>query len=197
MKTKITPAIFVILLVTHLFPKLTNGQSISKEEIIHGAILAAPEALREGAMVYGYNSEGKVYVLREGANQMVCLADDPAADGFSAACYHKDLEPFMARGRELKAEGKKFKEIFDIRESEVKAGKLKMPEKAMLHILTGDSYDPATKTVINEYRRWTFYIPYATSETSGLPDKPAGPGIPWLMDAGTHRAHIMIMPEKN
>ena len=46
-------------------------------------------------------------------NEMVCLADDPKQDGFSAACYHKDLDPFMGRGRELKAARKSLKEIFD------------------------------------------------------------------------------------
>ena len=36
---------------------------------------------------------------------LICLADDPKIDALSVACYHKDLEPFMARGRELDADG--------------------------------------------------------------------------------------------
>jgi len=38
------------------------------------------------------------------------------------------------------------------------------------------------------------YIPWATAASTGLPIKPAAPGMPWIMDPGTHRAHIMITP---
>ncbi|MFT5773641.1 MAG: hypothetical protein ACI9ZX_003050 [Algoriphagus sp.] len=41
------------------------------------------------------------------------------------------------------------------------------------------------------------YIPWATSESTGLPLKAYGPGMPWIMDPGTHRAHIMISPPRN
>src|SRR5947209_20566858 len=68
---------------------------------IAAAVLAAPEELRDGAAVLGYNAEGKLVPLRGGKNEMVCLATDPAKTALSVACYHKDLEPFMARGREL------------------------------------------------------------------------------------------------
>ena len=69
---------------------------------IAGAILAAPAELREGAAVLGYNAEGGSSKLREGKNEMICLASDPTKTAFNVACYHKDLEPFMARGRELR-----------------------------------------------------------------------------------------------
>jgi len=38
------------------------------------------------------------------------------------------------------------------------------------------------------------YIPWATAASTGLPIKPEAPGMPWIMDPGTHRAHIMINP---
>jgi hypothetical protein len=38
------------------------------------------------------------------------------------------------------------------------------------------------------------YIPYATAESTGLPAKPGSPGMPWIMNPGTARAHIMIDP---
>jgi hypothetical protein len=46
------------------------------------------------------------------------------------------------------------------------------------------------------YTRYVVYIPYATPDTTGIPLAPATPGGPWIMDAGTHRAHIMINPPK-
>jgi ferredoxin len=72
---------------------------------IAGAVLAAPEERRAGARVLGWDAAGKVVTLREGTNEQVCIADNPKVDGFNVSCYHKDLEAFMARGRELTAQG--------------------------------------------------------------------------------------------
>ena len=126
---------------------------------------------------------------------MVCLAKDPKAENFSVACYQKELDPFMARGRQLKAQGKNFKEIFDIREEEVKAGNLELPSNTTLYVLTGKE-DENTGDVTDTFVRYVVYIPYATAESTGLPDAPQGSGIPWIMNPGTHRAHIMITPAK-
>lgn len=135
--------------------------------------------------------------MRKGTNEMICLADDPNQPGFSVACYHRDLEPFMRRGRELRKEGKKSAEIFAIREKEVKAGTLKMPVKpTMLYVLTcsKDNYNDTTGEVKDTYLRYVVYVPYATPESTGLSTKPEAPGEPWLMHPGTHGAHIMINP---
>ena len=167
-----------------------------KDWQIKTAVLAAPEHERENATVMGYTSDGELTILREGSNDLICLADDPARRGFSVACYHESLEPFMARGRALRAEGKKNKEIFQIREDEVKAGKLEMPDRALLGVTTGQ-VNESTQEIEKVFTRWVFYIPFATAEMTGLPPAPAGPGAPWIMDAGTHRAHIMITPPKN
>ena len=131
---------------------------------------------------------------------MICLADDPTAKGFSVSCYAADLEPFMIRGRELKKEGKTFQEIFDTREAEAKSGKLKMPkEGASLFVLTAEAenYDTNTGVVSDTYLRYVVYLPWATAATTGLPLKPSAPGMPWIMDPGTHRAHIMITPARD
>lgn len=164
---------------------------------IKTALLAAPDELKEKAMVYGYSDKGEFIVLRKGSNDLVCLTDDPATDGLNASCYHKSLEPFMARGRELKKEGKTFQQQFDIREAEVKSGKLKMPaQSATLYVYTAtkENFNAQTGMVVNGYLRYVVYIPYATAESTGLPLAPSAPGMPWIMDPGTHRAHIMINP---
>ncbi|HTF17598.1 MAG TPA: hypothetical protein VK658_05965 [Chryseolinea sp.] len=192
----ITGSLYACLfLAQHAF-----GQAIpypAKDAQIKAAVLAAPEAQREKAMVYGYNEKGDFIALRSGANEMVCLADDPAQPGLNVSCYHKDLEPFMARGRELKKAGKSFQEIFDVREAEVKSGKLPMPKQPtslFVYSATVDEYNASTGDVTGGNLRYVIYIPYATAETTGLPLKPEAPGMPWIMDPGTHRAHIMITP---
>jgi hypothetical protein len=162
---------------------------------IKTAVLAAPAADRDGATVLGYDAKGSVVTLRPGTNQFICLADDPDEKGFAVACYHKDLEPFMARGRALTAEGKKGREIFKIREEEVKSGKLPLPDKSILNVTTG-TVDATTGEISDLYTRYVIYIPFATPESTGIPLNPIADGAPWIMDPGTHRAHIMINPPK-
>ncbi|WP_400077940.1 hypothetical protein [Winogradskyella sp. R77965] len=168
----------------------------SDQALIATALMAAPKASRVGCKVIGYNMAGEFVTLREGNNEFIVLVDDPKKEGFNAACYHKDLEPFMARGRALKAEGKKHKEIFDIREEEVKSGKLKIPTGATLHIYFGKNtlYDPETAIVDEARLRYVVYMPYATAASTGLPEVPQASNHPWIMNPGTHRAHIMISP---
>lgn len=173
-----------------------TGQEIpNKEAQIAQAILAAPEHQRDGASIMGFDSNGEMIVVREGSNDFICVADDPNRDGFSVAAYHKSLDGFMRRGRELRKKGLNAKEVFDKREEEVKAGTLAMPDKTTLYVTTGD-LNEETGAVDNLYTRYVIYIPYATEESTGMPLSPIAPGAPWIMDPGTHRAHIMISPPK-
>ena len=187
---------FWILIVLLALATICFGQKYpSKDWQIETAVLAAPEIERERATVLGYDENGALVVLKEGSNDLICLADDPARKGFSVACYHESLEPFMERGRALKKEGKKAPEIFAIREEEVKSGKLPMPERALLYVLNG-SLNEETMEPEETHLRYVFYIPYATAGSTGLPLAPASPGGPWIMNPGTHRAHIMITPPR-
>lgn len=186
-----------LLIVLVILTMSCEAQIPNKEEQIAGAVMAAPEEKRAEATVMGFDENGNILVIRQGTNELICLADDPNQEGFNASCYHKDLEPFMARGRALKAEGKSRQEIFDIREKEVKEGTLKMPTNpTTLHVLSGaeGKYDAASGKVVNANLRYVVYIPFATPESTGLPIRPLVPGGPWIMDPGTHRAHIMITP---
>lgn len=191
-----TAALCAIMLLSNVaFSQSTK--SPSKDVQIKAAVLAAPEAKRADAKVYGYNDKGEFVVLRVGSNDMVCLADDPAQAGLNVSCYHRDLEPFMQRGRDLKKAGKSFQEIFDIREAEVKSGKLTMPKQPsalFVYSASQEEFNAATGDVTGGNLRYVVYIPYATAESTGLPLKPEAPGMPWIMDPGTHRAHIMINP---
>ncbi|MEL6561849.1 MAG: hypothetical protein AAFQ94_26925 [Bacteroidota bacterium] len=185
----------VIVLISSLFifQSCSSQEIANKQEQIDQAVLAAVESDRAECTVYGYTSDGQFVKLREGSNQMICISDDPTKKGFSVACYHKKLDEFMARGRALKAEGKSRQEIFDIREEEVKSGKLSLPANSTLSVYSGKT-DEDTGEPIDPKLRYVFYIPFATSESTGLPTSPPVSGAPWIMDPGTHRAHIMINP---
>jgi hypothetical protein len=160
------------------------------------AVAAAPASERADATVFGFRPDGAMTTLRQGSNGLICLADDPNREGWSVACYHESLDPFMARGRELRAEGVTDSgELAQRRWAEADAGTLAMPEKpATLYVMTGDGYDEAAGTVMNSFLRWVIYTPWATPEDTGLPMAPTGPGAPWLMFPGTAGAHIMITP---
>lgn len=192
--------ILLILISAGTLSGLAQTKVLPADVQIAMAVAAAPDMYKEHATVLGYDKDGKLATLRNGTNELVCLADDPAVKGISIACYSTELEPFMARGRELIAEGKSEKEKREIRQKEIEAGTLKMPdEAAAVYVVTADDEDLDIKTgeLKNSHIRYVFYKPYMTSENTGLPTKPQDPGMPWLMDAGTHRSHIMITPPKN
>lgn len=164
------------------------------EAQIAAAVLPMPEEFRATATVLGYRVPGELVTLRQGSGPMICLADDPKEARFHVACYHRDMEPFMARGRALRAQG--ITDVDSVRYAEVAAGTLPMPNRAALWSFTGGpgSFDWATNTPDSTVRPlYVVYMPGATAESTGLPIKP-GPNSPWLMFPGTPKAHIMFVP---
>lgn len=183
-------------------PALAGAEAPEAVEIppaadqIRGAVAPAPPDRRDGAAVLGYDETGALVELRAGTGDLVCLADDPADDRFHVACYHASLEPFMARGRELRARNVERTEILRIRREEIAAGQLDFPDgPAALYSLTGPlgSFDAEAQLVRGGNRVYSVYIARATAETTGLPLEPIGPGQPWLMSPGEPWAHIMIV----
>lgn len=194
---KITIAAIALLVSFGVVSQTKTDGVLPKDIQIKTAVLPAPEEDKNGAMVYGYDKDGALVVLREGNNNLVCIADNPNKEGISVACYSKKLEPFMSRGRELSAQGLDFDQRFKIRGEEVASGKLQMPDTpSMMYIYFGkdENYNPSTGELKEGKFRYVIYTPFATTESTGLPDKPHAPGMPWLMDPGTHRAHIMVGP---
>ena len=190
-------SLLVVLFAVGLLSSSVYGQVPPKAIQIAGAISPAPEDLKEGARVLGYNTEGAVIELRAGSNDLTCLADMPGDDRFHAACYQNSLEPFMARGRTLRKEGKGRNEIREIRLAEIESGSLSIPEEpTALYQLFGDasSQNPESGIVTSVRPLYVMYIPYATTESTGLSSQAPMPGAPWLMDAGLPWAHIMYSP---
>lgn len=167
----------------------------SPDKQISAAVSPAPEDMRDNATVMGYNEDGDLITLREGTNELICLADDPSSDRFHVACYYKEMEPFMKRGRELRREGLSTEEVREIRRREIEQGELHWPEKPMaLYSLTGEDngYDYSSDQLLAASPLYVVYIPYATEESTGIAVKPVSEGAPWLMDSGKPWAHIMI-----
>jgi hypothetical protein len=185
------------LLITIFTGSIAAGADVPAPDVqIAGAVQAAPAELRARAAVLGFDSAGKRVKLREGTNELICLAADPSKPTFEVDCYHKDLEPFMARGRELLAQKVTGAKRNELRFKEVEQGKVPMSrEPRTLYVLTGTRFDSATGKVENPYLRWVIYVPFATPQSTGLSTK-GSDGAPWLMSPGTAGAHIMISPPK-
>lgn len=170
--------------------------AVSSEAQIRGATAAAPEDRRDGAEVLGYDAQGDLVVLRPGSNDLICIGDKPGDDLFRVACYHRSLDPYMVRGRQLRAEGLDGAETINRRHVEADAGQLKMPQApASLFNLGGplEIFDPETGAVNGGNYVWAIYTPYATAEETGLPTTPQAPGAPWIMRPGTASSHIMVV----
>lgn len=168
-------------------------------EQIAAAVLPLPATLRDGARVLGYDTGKKLVELRaaKGGNGMTCLADEPGDERFHVACYASSMEPFMLRGRELRASGTKGDQVDSVRFREVREGKLKMPTlPAALYSLTGkvSGWNGATGQLTGASRLYVVYMPGATEASTGLSTVPQKDG-PWLMFPGTPKAHLMFTPD--
>lgn len=170
----------------------------SPQRQIAAAVSTLPLPLRSNATVMGYNSSGKLTTLRQGSNDMICLADDPAQKMFHVACYHKSLEPFMSRGRELHAR-KLSREVIDsVRLADIKSRRYSMPAKPAAlyqYFAPRDSVNATTGVVNGASYLYVVYLAYATPASTGITANPVDGG-PWIMYPGKPWAHIMIQPQK-
>lgn len=170
-----------------------QGPLLAPEVQVRLAVTGLPEEFQASASVLGYRTlGGELVELKKGDGAYLCLADDPTDTRFHAPCYHKDLEPFMLRGRQIRAAGQGDR-VDEIRYAEVEAGTLPMPKVASLYTRNAapGAWNPATGEIRSSTTTLVIYVPYATSESTGLSLQPKT-GEPWLMSPGTPKAHIMF-----
>lgn len=189
--------IALLLIPGSLIAQSAATAPVSDAVLIRTAVHPLPDELREEATVLRWTARWATAPLRPGTGPMICLADNPFVEGYHAACYHRDLEPYMARGRALRAAGTTSRTAVDsIRYAEVASGAIPMPTMAALWQVTGEasSVNWTTGEVIGPVRPlYVIYIPGATAQSTGLPLMGAQ-GTPWLMSPGTPSAHIMFVP---
>lgn len=187
-----------LLAAPALAPALPAQQvptALTPTQVTAAAVLPLPEEMRAAATVLAWDAAGKVAsVVRKGSNGMTCLGPNPTRPQFHVACYADGMEPFMARGRQLRAQGVDEAQVDTIRFREARTRKLALPkDPASLYSLTGGVFDPDKGTVSGARPLYVIYIPYATTKSTGISDRPKG-NAPWLMFPGTPKAHIMFTP---
>ena len=188
MRARIRTALLGVFLLAGPAAAQTLASPAPAEQQIANAVLPLPQEFRASATVMGYGADGKLAELRAGNGPFICLATDPKVARFHVACYHRALEPFMARGRALRASGVTGDQVDSARFREVRAGTLRMPQQpSALYSLTGPAVAGARALFV-------IYVPNATSASTGLSAQPAE-GTPWIMFPGTPKAHIMLVPK--
>jgi len=160
------------------------------------AVLAAPASLQADATVLAPGSSGSLDTLRRGSGPLICLGDDPSDDRFRVSCYHESLEPYMARGRELRAAGTTGNAVDSIRWAEIERGELSMPEHpaALYTVAAPTRPSRASEGPPEEAQRlFVLYVAGQNPSELGLPASPED-DFPWLMAPGTPEAHVMFTP---
>jgi hypothetical protein len=191
--------VLMMIGVTTLLVERVEAQNVAAPSVdaqVAAAVLALPEEFRATATVLGYRgTSGTLETIRRGDGAMICLGDNPNEARFHVACYHKDLEPFMARGRELRAQGVSGAQVDSVRFREVREQKLAMPAMGTLYSVTTkkENYDAATNKLTGAPGLLAvIYVPNATPASTGITAQPRQDG-PWLMFPGTLKAHIMMV----
>jgi hypothetical protein len=184
------------LLAALTAPLSAQTGPISADLQIRLAVQAAPAELRDGVTVQGYDADGDFVTLREGSNDLICMAPVPTREELEISCHHSGLEPYFERGRELIAQGITGNERTQARWDEYTAGTLPIPTGSVNYIMTFENFDRTSGEMEGAFLRWVVYTPNATTESSGISSRPAAPGAPWLMFPGTPGSHIMIVPPR-
>ncbi len=168
---------FVLLVAP---PTFASAQAVTDQ--ITEAVLALPEAFRDGATVVTLDSNGeRLAVLREGTNEFVCEADG-SSPGFTVFCTHESLEHFrqlVIQGLAAGPAGFGRIVMAGLQPGDIQAG-------AIEYVLSGPDLDSAELTQV-------IFLPNATPDSTGLPTEPKS-DVAWLMSAGTPVAHVMVGP---
>lgn len=153
------------------------------------AVLAAPAALRDGAMVIKWKADFTYDVIKPGTNNMVCYdkSGAPEQQAIMIECTMKDNLPRAAQNAKMEAGGdrKASAALFDAAE---KDGTRVKPVYGSVwyHLMGADEAHLRT--------HMTIAVPGATAASTGLADNNKAGGV-WIMNAGTTTAHLMTPGE--
>lgn len=149
------------------------------------ALMPLPASLRDTANIVVFDTDWNSIVVRDGGSDMNCVAGAPFMGIQYAVCQHSSSEPFWVMGMQLGAQKIPQDQIDKARIQAMEAGELEIPiVGAARYFLIGGRPQ-------NLLPLMAVTLPYATSESSGFSTEPDS-FRPWLMDAGTPNAHVMI-----
>ena len=164
----------------------------AKEIAIKTAVMAAPPLLRDDATVIRLDNEGEYEVLREGTNDLVCWdrSDEPGR-AFSVQCTNMDNIARIQQNRAWNMSGKTQDEIAAMRAEAEADGTRELSKFGSVYYTVSGQDMTAIRL------HMTIAVPFATSESLGIPDNEEGGGEyrkagAYVMEVGTSSAHIML-----
>ena len=154
------------------------------------AVLAAPEAVRNGALVIKWNPSNWTYTtLRKGTNRIVCFDKSglPGQLPYSIECTMLGNMDRVTQNMKFEAEADAAKRRAALDAAE-KDGTRAKPEFGSIfwHLMGKDQASART--------HYTVAVPGATAQSLGIPDNNKMGGV-WIMNPGTSTAHLMIPGE--
>lgn len=147
-------------------------------------LLAAPPNQREGATVVKWKADFTYETLKKGTNRLMCYdrSGQPGQQAFSVECTSIANADRVAQNMRFEAMGDKRQAMLDAAEKD--GSRVKPEFGSIFYNLNGPDRERARAHM-------TVAVPFATSQTLGLPDNNKQGGA-WIMNAGTSTAHIMI-----
>jgi hypothetical protein len=160
----------------------------SEDDAIATALMAAPPALQASAMVIRLDDAGDYAVLREGDNDLVCWdrSDQPNMS-FSVQCTSVGNLARIKQNRAWAMSGQSTEEIRALQDAAEADGTREVSVfGSMYYTMAGADADSANLHM-------TVAIPFATGESTGLPEEGSYTRAgTWIMQAGTSAAHVML-----
>lgn len=181
----------LLLLVASLAGERAYAMQLTVEEQLAAAVIPLGHADRNDATVFGYRNGTDLEVLRWGSNDLVCESDRPGDASYQVRCSNAGLRQYLLRSDELNAAGIQGDARREVLMAELEAGMLRLPSGSVEVALKG-RVNSETGLPDSLTETHYIYLPFATTESTGLSTDDSGNGQPFLMDAGKIDAHIHV-----
>jgi hypothetical protein len=182
------PAALALALLCLVPLAIGSPAAQSDDDAVATALMAAPPALAANAMVIRLDDAGDYEVLREGDNDLVCWdrSDQPNMS-FSVQCTSVGNLARIKQNRAWAMSGQSAEEIRAMQEAAEADGTREVSVfGSMYYTMAGADADSANLHM-------TVAIPFATGESTGLPEEGSYTRAgTWIMQAGTSAAHVML-----
>jgi hypothetical protein len=174
-----------VLFVLGVLAASAGAYAQAPQEAIDKAQSPAPRNAKEAATVIKWKADGTYDTLKKGTNRLVCYdrSGDPGMQPFAVQCTGLGNLDRVAQNRKFEAIADKAERQKQIDAAEAGGTRVKPEYGSVWLTMNGPDKDHARIHT-------TIAVPGATTQSTGLPDKPAQGGA-WIMNAGTTTAHIM------
>jgi len=176
---RIVPIVLGVLAVS------TSAFAQATPEAIDKALAAAPRQMKEAATVIKWKADNTYDTLRKGTNRLVCYdrSGETGQQPFAVQCTSIANLDRVAQNRKFEAIADKTARQAALDAAEKDGTRVKPEYGSVWLTMNGPDREHARIHT-------TIAVPGATTQSTGLADKPGQGGV-WIMNAGTTTAHIM------